>query len=105
MNSAGYYNIRSLDEAVANSEPVPFIRSLYSCMNKIKGEGYTEVFENTSKGIHCISSNHYYLPAEYNIINFLRFQGNDKAGNPIILYIIETKDGLKGMLLKHYEVA
>lgn len=76
---------------------------MYSCLNRIERDGYTENFEKTLQGIMSVNSNHNYLPQDFKIINFFGFEGNDKSYDNVIMYMFETSDGKKGTLIKSYD--
>jgi hypothetical protein len=73
-----------------------------SIFKKLVGEGYTENFQVTVNGLHAPSQNIYYTPSELRIVNFYRFEGESNPDDNSILYIIETKDGVKGTLFDAY---
>jgi len=81
---------------------MPYITSLNSCLNRVLGDGYTDDFKLTVKGIHSTKTNRFYLPQEIKIINSFRFEGNTNPEDNVIMYVIETADGLKGTFVKSY---
>jgi hypothetical protein len=103
MNVPDHYTLPKCDIETLENSTIPFMKCLYSCLNRIKGDGYTESFEKTALGIQSSASTHTYLPREFTIINSFRFEGNQKPSVNVIMYMIETMDGLKGTLLKGYD--
>jgi hypothetical protein len=60
------------------------------------GDGYTDDFKQSGKGIQSAKTKRVYLPNQIKIVNFFRFEGNTNPDDNVIMYIIETVDGLKG---------
>lgn len=67
-------------------------------------DGYTESFKVEGKGLRgsSTSDQKYYGPSEVKIHNFYRFEGYSDPNDNAILYLIETADGRKGMLIDSY---
>lgn len=78
------------------------MQSLASCLNKMVKEGYTEDFQITEQGLESLHKHSYYAPAQIEVINFFRFEGQSETDNNAILYLIETDDGTKGTLIEAY---
>lgn len=83
-------------------EPVSFMNTLTSCVNKAVKDGYVDNFKVTKQGMYSSSKEKYYNPEDVNVINFYRFEGQSDPGDNSIMYVIETSDGLKGTLIDAY---
>lgn len=105
MNVPIYYALRQCDPVTVENNTMPYMKSLYSCLNRMVGDGYTDDFKPTSKGIQSKRTNRVYRPQEIKIINFFRFEGNANPEDNVIMYIIETIDGLKGTLVNSFASA
>lgn len=81
---------------------IPWMKSLSSCVRRMKEEGYTEDFQVTSKGLTSFDKSKTYKPDQVKIVNFYRFEGESDPGDNNILYVIETDDGSKGTLVDGY---
>src|SRR5688572_24898814 len=79
-----------------------WMKTLTSCVNKIKEDGFKEDFQITKKGLTTFSEAKFYKSEEVRIVNFYRFEGISDPGDNSILYVIETDDGLKGTLVDGY---
>jgi hypothetical protein len=66
------------------------------------GDGYTDDFRPTVKGLESKKTNRVYKPQEIRVVNFFRFEGNTNPADNAIMYIIETIDGVKGTLVNSY---
>jgi hypothetical protein len=84
------------------TQEVPWMKSLSSCSNKMKEDGFKEDFLVTKQGLSSYSDSKVYKPEQIKIINFYRFEGVSDPGDNSILYVIETDDGLKGTLVDAY---
>lgn len=79
-----------------------WMKSLSSCVNKLKDDGYKEDFQVTKKGLTTFNEDKTFQPSEVKIENFYRFEGESDPGDNTILYVIETNDGTKGTLVDGY---
>jgi hypothetical protein len=90
-------------EMKKNEGDISWMKTLTSCTNKVKEDGYTEDFLVTKQGLtNYGSSKKFYRPEQINIVNFYRFEGASDPGDSTILYVIETDDGAKGTLVDGY---
>ena len=83
---------------------MPFMKSLATCLNKMMKEGYTEDFQITEQGLKSLHRDNNYSPEQIQIVNFFRFEGESDPDDNAILYVIETNDGTKGILIDAYGV-
>lgn len=92
-----------MESVVKGDKPeVPWMKSLSSCVNRMKEEGYKEDFQVTPKGLTTFDKTKNYSPLQVQIVSFYRFEGESDPGDNIILYVIETDDGGKGTLVDGY---
>ncbi len=97
-----YYTLQQCDKVTVENITMPYMKSLYSCLNRMIGDGYTENFKPTTKGLLSNKTNRIYRPHEIKIVNSFRFEGNSNPEDNVVMYIIETSDGLKGTLVNSY---
>ena len=83
-------------------QDAPWMKSLTSCSNKMREMGYTEDFQVNKKGLSTFNASKTYKPEDIRIVNFYRFEGASDPGDNIIMYVIETNDGVKGTLVDGY---
>lgn len=81
------------------NDKMTFMNTLTSCVNKVVKDGYTDSFQVTRQGLYSAAKSRYYKPEEVKVINFYRFEGESDPGDMVIMYVIETNDGLKGTLI------
>ena len=79
-----------------------WMKTLSSCVNQMKREGYKEDFQVTKKGLSTYNEDKFYTPEQLHIVNFYRFEGTSDPGDNTILYVIEANDGVKGTLVDGY---
>jgi len=81
------------------------MKSLTTCLSRMVKDGYTEDFKVTEEGgLKAIQHHKSYNPAEIQVVNFFRFEGESDPDDNAILYVIETADGTKGTLVDAYGV-
>jgi hypothetical protein len=90
MNIPLYYTLKQCDEVTVANFSMPYIKSLYSCLNRVVGDGYTDEFKKDGQGIKSKKTNRVYFTGEVKIVNFFRFEGNTNPDDNVIMYIIET---------------
>jgi hypothetical protein len=66
--------------------------------------GYSENFKMIANGLTTEDEKSVYTPADIKITNFYRFEGNSNTDDNSILYLIETADRKKGVLIDAYGV-
>lgn len=92
-----------MESIVTPEKPeMPWMKSLSSCVNKMKEEGFKEDFQVTPKGLTSFDKSKSYNPDQVRIVNFYRFEGESDPGDNTILYVVETDDGEKGTLVDGY---
>jgi hypothetical protein len=76
--------------------------TLTEAVEDLKKRGYLldfnvrEIYlENVEKGVQL-------SPSEFEITEVYRFEGNTDPGDEMVIYAIESHDGLKGMLVNAY---
>jgi hypothetical protein len=81
---------------------VPFMNTLTERLNKTIKNGYTDNLKITRQGLYSAAKNKTYTPKEVRIVDFYRFEGHSDPGDNCIMYLLETNDGLKGVLIDAY---
>ena len=81
---------------------ISWMKTLTSCVNKVKQDGHIEDFQVTKKGLTTFNEEKFYSPEQVSIINFYRFEGESDPGDNAILYVVATDDGKKGTLVDGY---
>ena len=76
--------------------------SLSVAIEALQKEGYTEDFNLVEKGIECKKYKIEWNAGDLEVIRYYRFEGMNDPGDSTILYLIETKDGKKGLLVDSY---
>jgi hypothetical protein len=69
--------------------------------NAVK-RGYSENFKLGSGGLTTETEGKFYPPTDVKIEDFFRFEGDSDPNDSSILYLIETTDGRKGLLVDAY---
>ena len=92
-----------MESAVTPEKPeIPWMKSLSSCTNRMKEEGFKEDFQVTDRGLTTFDKGKHYQPDQVKIVSFYRFEGESDPGDNMILYVIETDDGCRGTLADGY---
>ena len=78
--------------------------TLSECMTIALDRGYSENFKVIAKGLATVDEKFVYAPEDIRITNFYRFEGNSNTDDNSILYLIETADRKKGILIDAYGV-
>jgi len=73
-------------------------------MADLKARGYNLDFNLKETQIECSTIGRKLSPNEFDITEFYRFEGNTDPGDEMVVYAIESKDGLKGVLVNAFGV-
>lgn len=76
--------------------------SLSVAISELQKEGYTEDFNLVDEGIESRALKSKWKAGECDVVKFYRFEGPSDPGDNTILYLIETTDGKKGLLVDVY---
>src|SRR5690554_2905265 len=76
--------------------------SLSVAIQDLQNEGFTEDFNLVADGIESKSLKREWKAGELEVVKFYRFEGMTDPGDNTILYLIETSDGSKGLLVDVY---
>ena len=71
-------------------------------VNDLKQRGYTLDFNLKGSALECQGQK--FNPKEFEITEFHRFEGNSDPGDEAIVYAIESRNGLKGVLVNAFGV-
>jgi hypothetical protein len=83
-------------------DQVPAMNTLTERVNKAIKNGYTDNFKVSRQGLCSSSKEKTYSPSDVEIKDFYRFEGESDPADNAIMYIIETNDGCKGILIDAY---
>ncbi|TVZ51938.1 phosphoribosylpyrophosphate synthetase [Dokdonia sp. Hel_I_53] len=78
--------------------------TLSLAIEDLQKEGYTEDFNLVDDGIESKNLKKQWNAGEINVTNYFRFEGMTNPGDNSILYVVESKDGTKGLLVDAYGV-
>lgn len=76
--------------------------SLSVAIRDLQQKGFTEDFNLVADGIESKSLKKQWKAGDLEVIKFYRFEGMSDPGDNTILYLIETKDGRRGLLVDIY---
>jgi hypothetical protein len=82
---------------------MPSYDTLSEAITGLKNRGYTLDFNLTENCILCQEDR--YDPADFEIVEFHRFEGNSDPADEAIVYAIESKNGRKGILVSGYGIS
>jgi hypothetical protein len=102
MHQSYLYKSLTRNTTIMHAPTAPYLKTLVECHTKLLADGYKEEFTVSDNLLKALSTGKQYTPAEVNIINFFRFEGQTDPGDSSIMYVIETNDGTKGTLVDAY---
>ncbi len=74
-------------------------------VNGLRQRGYTIDFNLEGECINCSQTPLSLRPADFEITEFYRFEGNRDPADEAIVYAIESKDGQKGSLVAGFGIS
>ena len=81
---------------------MPAYDTVSQAVNELKQRGYTLDFNLKSNSLECQGQK--FNPKDFEITEFHRFEGNSYPGDEAVVYAIESRNGLKGVLVNAYGV-
>ncbi|ANH81902.1 hypothetical protein A8C56_13785 [Niabella ginsenosidivorans] len=78
--------------------------TISECIKHAAKEGYTRSFFITGSGLSYNGAPKAYAPGEVIIKNFYRFEGGSDPADNSVLYLLQTPDGARGILLDAYGI-
>jgi hypothetical protein len=81
---------------------MPAYDTVSQAVNGLKERGYTVDFNLKSASIEC--EGHKFNPKDFEIKEFHRFEGVSDPGDEAIVYAIESRNGMKGVLVNAFGV-
>jgi hypothetical protein len=99
MTIPSFYTLEQCDRVTLENNTMPYIKSYYSCLHRVVGDGFNDEFSFSSKGIRSNLTNREYATGEYSVLNMFRFEGSGNKSDNVLMYMLETQDGLKGTLI------
>ncbi|MCF3108313.1 hypothetical protein LL912_05945 [Niabella sp. CC-SYL272] len=78
------------------------MNTISECLRKAAQSGYVVDFFVQENGLSYKGSKQIYPPEAVSIRNFYRFEGESDPADSSILYLIRTRDGVRGTLLDAY---
>lgn len=81
---------------------MPAYDTVSQAVNELKLRGYTLDFNLKENCLECKGQN--FNPQEFEITEFHRFEGNSDPGDEAVVYAIESRSGLKGVLVNAFGV-
>lgn len=76
--------------------------SLSVAIEDLQNKGFTVDFNLVAEGIESKSLKKQWKAGDLEVIKFYRFEGMSDPGDNTILYLIETMDGQRGLLVDVY---
>lgn len=76
--------------------------NLVDALQDLEARGYTNDFNLKPHCIECITLDLQLHPEDFEIMETYRFEGESSPDDNSVLYAIESKDGVKGILVDAY---
>jgi len=76
--------------------------TLSAAINDLRNRGYSYSFKIEEGFAVCIETLEYVKPAEMRVVEYHRFEGQSSEDDMSVVYAVETKSGLKGIIIDAY---
>lgn len=76
--------------------------TITEALTDLKKRGYTTDFSLAENSIIC--NNEKFSPADFEIVETYRFEGNTDPADEAVVYAIESKNGIRGVLVNGYGI-
>ena len=81
---------------------MPAYDTVSQAVNELKQRGYTLDFNLQGDCLECQGQN--FSPKEFEITEFHRFEGDSDPADEAVVYAIESRNGIKGVLVNAFGV-
>ena len=81
---------------------MPAYDTVSQALSGLKERGYTLDFNLKSNSLECVGQK--FNSNDFEITEFHRFEGNSDPGDEAVVYAIEAKNGMKGVLVNAFGV-
>jgi len=81
---------------------MPAYDTVSQAVSGLKERGYTLDFNLKSNSLECVGQK--FNVKDFEITEFHRFEGNSDPGDEAVVYAIESKNGMKGVLVNAFGV-
>lgn len=81
-------------------EPQHHYATVTEAMEQLRKEGFTLDFSLNEDGL--VWKDHKFSADDFEIVDVYRYEGNSDPGDEATVYAIESKSGLKGILMTSY---
>ena len=81
---------------------MPAYDTVSQAVDELKQRGYTLDFNLQGDCLECQGQN--FNPKQFEITEFHRFEGNSDPADEAVVYAIESRNGLKGVLVNAFGV-
>ncbi|MBD2754544.1 phosphoribosylpyrophosphate synthetase [Spirosoma validum] len=78
--------------------------TLTEAIDGLRKQGFTLDYNLKPDHLHCQTNDIELSPADFDIVDVYRFEGETDPGDETVLYAIEAKNGDKGTLVDAYGV-
>lgn len=79
--------------------------TISEAINAFKRQGYTIDFNLSENCIVCEDEKGKFTTEDFEIVNLFRYEGDSDPGDEATVYAIESKSGLKGILVSGYGIS
>jgi len=85
--------------AIKNKQMNNQYDNLLDALTDLNRKGYNQAISMTPEGLYCPLTAQTFGPESVKIVEFHRFEGDSDVSDMAILYVIETSDNCKGVLI------
>ncbi len=78
--------------------------TLVHAIDDLRKKGYDRDFNLRESCLECSASGRQLSPDDFEITGTYHFDGNTDVDDEVVLYTIESKSGLKGLLVNAYGI-
>lgn len=78
--------------------------TIIDALQGLKKRGYTHDFNLHPDGSKCVSGDIHLHPEDFEIKEIYRFEGMSNPDDNSVVYAIESKEGIKGVLVDAYGI-
>lgn len=80
----------------------PYYPTLSVAVDALEKQGFTEDFSLAADHLNCAALGLQFHPEDFEIVQYYRFEGMTNPEDMSVVYAIESKNGIRGLLIDAY---
>lgn len=77
-------------------------RTMSEAIDRLKARGFTASFEATNGSLRALENGRVFQPEDLQVVEHHRFEGETNPEDMSVVYAVESKEGMRGIIVDAY---